>query len=181
VAGLLVAGLLVAGLLVAGLLGTGLAQPGLALSPEEAAEVLSAATTLLETLEPVALYQLAPRRGGGPPRPRPVELRLGQGGRAFARLALHPRGLQPLPLGFETRVPPLPPRLSPEGVLAHVRDRVLGELSLANLVLDEGEGYRLLLVYRGRSVGEMQLSRALEPRDMSDWQDEHARSPWRYP
>jgi hypothetical protein len=146
----------------------------------ELQRVLETARPYLEGLRPVALYQ--PRHDTERGRARyAVQVLLGDEHGPFVRLALHPRGLQPLPLGLESRVPPLPPRRAPSSVARMVQDDVLGRLLFATLVLEEPEGYRLLLVHSGRVVGEMRLDDALRPRPYPGWEAAYEASPWRYP
>ena len=142
--------------------------------------VLAAAQAHLAALQPLALYQ--PREDAQRGRARyTVQALLGDERGPFARLALHPRGLQPLAIGLESRVPPLPPRLSAASVATLLQNDVLPRLLLATLVLEEPEGYRLLLMHGGRIVGELQLDHALQPRPYLDWEPSWQRSPWRYP
>lgn len=146
----------------------------------EPQQVLDTAQHYLRDLRLVALYQPIEESQRGRAR-YAVQVLLGLDGQATARLALHPRGLKPLPLGLEDQLPPLPPRLRPQRVAEMVETDVLGHLLLANMVLTEAGGYKLLLVHSGRMVGELLLDHELDPRPGEAWVETFTQSAWRYP
>jgi hypothetical protein len=139
--------------------------------------VLAAGEAALATLEVMGVYlHVHGPRGAN----RTTRVLLGDGGRVYARLTLDPSTLEPVPIGLEGFSPPPPATLEPQQALASLLP-LPAALALSSVVVPEGRGYKLLLVYRGRIVGELWLTHDLGPDHQQRWVAEFARSAWRAP
>ncbi|HEX7022203.1 MAG TPA: hypothetical protein VF171_05050 [Trueperaceae bacterium] len=125
----------------------------------------------------MAVYEDTGMRGGG----REVSVLLGDGERVFARFHLNPVTLEPVPLGLEGMVPDPRRDLSARHVFREVAGAVDGRLALSAKIVAEDDGYKLLMVYEGRVVGEMHLDRALRPEAKIEWLRDFQKSDWKYP
>lgn len=112
---------------------------------------------------------------------RELKVLLGDGERVYARFQLDPVALEPVPIGLETFVSALPQSASPEALLRALEPLVPEALALSSVVVPERAGYKLLLVFEGRIVGELRLDGALEPVPAAKWLEEWRESPWRFP
>lgn len=139
--------------------------------------VLEAGTALLEMLQPVAVFEHVHGKEG---EKRELKGLLGDEGGPYARLVLHPETLEPIPLGLEEFAPPVAAALAPNDVMAVLPD-LIQTFSLSSLVVPEKDGFKLFLVYDGYMVGELKLTKELQPRYEEKWLKEYERSRWRYP
>lgn len=136
--------------------------------------VLAAAQSYLKDLNITTVYVFT----GPGPKDKRGELRvlLGVAEDSFAKLTLDPDTLEPVPLGLEGFLPAAmtaPPLATVTAALAEI---VPGELSLSSVVVPEPRGYKLLLVYQGRAVGELKLDLDLKPDLQEKWLEEAGRS-----
>ncbi len=162
-----------------------LAQPGVPPGPPAAraqpfdpAPILALAQGYLAELKPMAIYE----RVHGPRRDkREVVALLGDGERVYARFNLDPQALEPIAIGLEGLAPPLPEGARPQAMLRALEPLTPEALAFSSVVVPEPKGYKLLLVFEGRIVGELRLNGDLEPRAEEKWLEEYERSAWRYP
>ncbi len=133
---------------------------------------LEAGQALLAALEPVAVFEHVHGRRD---EKREVRVLLGGGGAVYGRFNLDPSTLEPVPIGLEGVTLPLAAGASPEAFYASAQE-IVAELSLSAVVVPEREGYKLLLVYAGRIVGELKLNLDYTPRGEKKWLEELERS-----
>jgi hypothetical protein len=138
---------------------------------------LQAGEALLTRLEVLAVFEHVHGRRG---EKREVRVLLGDASGVYGRFNLDPVSLEPVPIGLEGVAPLLPAVAEPEA-LFRAAEGVLQALSLSAVVVPEREGFKLLLVYAGRIVGELRLAPDYAPAANAKWLEEYWRSSWRFP
>lgn len=141
------------------------------------ARVLEVGQALLEGLVPLAIFEHV---HGKRDEKREVWVLLGDEAGVYGRFTLDPTTLEPVPIGLEGVTPPLPVASDPHAFF-QAAEAAAQELSLSAVVVPEREGYKLLLVYAGRIVGELNLNHDYTPIGDKGWLEAFGRSRWRFP
>lgn len=143
----------------------------------EVGPVLRAAQAQLASLRTVAVFEHVHGKRG---EKREVRVLLGNADEAYGAFHLNPESLEPVPVGLEGLTPRLGAGADPRDFF-RAAESLLPRLSVSSVVVPEKGGYKLLLVYDGRVVGELRLDERYVPDPEEGWLEEFEESSWHYP